>query len=285
MNTGAAQPVSLGIAQRSDFPFATDENRYAAWFRDLDAWTEYWDVYHPESRGRFYFGDGESEPGLLTRLLPHIQRPPLFNAWTCMALEDRRDMFEHEAQVAEIAAAVREVDGLVDALFNTYFGDPSHRACQVDYLEAMFRFAIDILPPATQRAARIADDDWRKRTAGRHTLDGDLMWFAWALELEAAEIVAETGAGHARRTLQMAGVATGCAANFAWRGHRRTRSVYRADDTTALLLRTRGLQWASDFAAAAAEVHALFRIREWGDEMATSPVSAATTGPHESLGG
>ena len=136
-----------------------------------------------------------------------------------------------------------------------------------DYLEATFLFAIDDLPPATERAARIAPADPRSATAGRHTLDGDLMWFAWALELEAARIVAGDGDGdHARRALFMAGVAMGCGANFAWRGHRRTRAEYHADDATRTLLMTRGSAWALDFAAASAEVRALYRIREWGSD-------------------
>jgi hypothetical protein len=32
------------------------------------------------------------------------------------------------------------------------------------------------------------------------------------------------------------------------------------------LLRQRGLAWANDFDACAREVHALYRIREWGEE-------------------
>ena len=31
------------------------EQRYVAWFHALDAWTEYWDVYHPENRGQILF--------------------------------------------------------------------------------------------------------------------------------------------------------------------------------------------------------------------------------------
>src|SRR5262249_31486171 len=106
----------------------------------------------------------------------------------------------------------------------------------------------------------------RKPTAGRHILDGDLMWFAWALQLEAAHAIAGIDEGHARRVLLLAGVATGCAANFAWRGHRRTRAEYRPDEATASLLHDRGMRWASDFQASAQEVHALYRIREWGHE-------------------
>jgi hypothetical protein len=62
------------------------EQRYVGWFHDLDAWTEYWDIYHPETLGRFYFGDGDGEQGLLTRFLPRERRPPAFVAWTRMAL-------------------------------------------------------------------------------------------------------------------------------------------------------------------------------------------------------
>ena len=68
---------------------------------------------------------------------------------------------------------------------------------------------------------------------------------------------------YARRALQLAGITSACPINFAWRGHRRTRPEYDHDDTAADLLRKRGLEWATDFAAAA-EVHVLFRLREWG---------------------
>lgn len=66
--------------------------RHAAWFHELDAWTEYWDVYHPETKGRFYFGDGAGERGLLTRFLPREQCPPAFLAWTRMATGDRKSV-------------------------------------------------------------------------------------------------------------------------------------------------------------------------------------------------
>ncbi len=238
------------------------EKRYVAWFHELDAWTEYWDVYHPETCGRYYFGDGGSEPGLLSLFLPHRQRPAPFVAWTRMALTGDAG-FETAIRDPAVAAAILEVDSLLARLFAAHFGDPRDPAVRADYLDATFLFAIDALPPAVERDARISDHDPRKRTAGRHTLDGDIMWFAWALHTEAAELLAP-GEGHARRALSLAGVAMGCAANYAWHAHRRTRPEYLADDPTARLLHVRGLRWSEDFAAAAAEVHALFRIREWG---------------------
>jgi hypothetical protein len=253
---------------------ARDEVRYAAWFQALDAWTEYWDVYHPESNGRFYFGDGRSEPGLLTRFLPRDGCPPPFRAWTRMALgAGPSSAFLESVHEQDVAAAVLEVDALVARLFAEHFGDPSDLCTHEHYLEATFRFATDALPPATERDARIAAADPRKSTAGRHTLEGDLMWFCWAVQLEAAEAIAPDDGGRARRALQLAGVATGCAANFAWRGHRRTRAEYRADAATARLLRNRGLRWATDPAAAAGEVRSLFRIREWGEDGGTLPAA------------
>lgn len=250
--------------------------RYVAWFHELDAWTEYWDIYHPETRGRFYFGDGETETGLLTRFLPRTGYPPAWIAWTRMALEtNSRLAFVEEICKPEIASAVMEVDALVARLFRKHFGDPANAQVRTDYLDGILLFAIDALPPAIERDARIPEGDWRKPTAGRHTLDGDLMWFAWAMQIEAAATVcqfensyvaANSESDEARRALLLAGVAIGCPANFAWRGHRRTRTEYQANDETIKLLHDRGMHFAVSFEAAADEVHALYRIREWGEE-------------------
>jgi hypothetical protein len=179
---------------------------------------------------------------------------------------ESQDSFAGEVRVPGVAAAVLEVDAMVGRMFAKHFGDPADPRVQADYLEAMFRCGTDSLPPAAERDSKIAEGDWRKRTAGRHMIDGDLMWFAWALHLEAAHIIAGIDGDHQRRTLQLAGVATGCPANFAWRGHRRTRAEYASNEETARLLRQRGMRWATDFEAGSREVHALFRIREWGHE-------------------
>jgi hypothetical protein len=179
-----------------------------------------------------------------------------------------REDFRAEVRKPEVAEAVLEVDALVGGIFARHFGDAADPAVQADYLEATHRFALDVLPPALEREARIPEGDWRKRTAGRHTLDGDLMWFAWALHTEAVEVLrgrAGDGAGHARRALTLAGIAAGCPANFAWRGHRRTRAEYLPDEATAGRLRALGLAWALDYDAASAEVRALYRLREWGE--------------------
>ena len=246
---------------------SSDDVRDAAWFHELDAWTEYWDIYHPETRGRFYFGDGKTEPGLLSLFLPRERRPPVFTAWTRMALEFGSIYdFIKEVRSREVSAALIEVDDLVGRLFTKHFGDPADRRVQADYLEAIFRFATGSLPPATERYARIPDDDPRKSTALHHAIEGDIMWFAWALELEGAYVIAAKDQEHARRALLLAGVAVGCPAHFAWHGHRRTRSEYGPNATTKTSLLKRGMQWATEFDAAAAELHTLFRICEWGED-------------------
>jgi len=253
-------PASFRLSQKKTA-------RYVAWFHELDAWTEYWDIYHPESKGHYYFGDGKRERGLLTEFLPRDTMPPIFLAWKKAALRvGPASDFLMEARKRKIASALLEVDAFVGDLFKKHFGDASNKAVKRDYLEATFHFAIDNFPPATERYARIADDDPRKSTAGRNTLDGDIMWFAWALQLGGADAATRTRKDHERRALQLAGVAMGCPANFAWRGHRRTRDEYLPDDKTRKLLLKKGLKWADDFEGATEEINALFRIREWGSD-------------------
>ncbi|MBV8806071.1 MAG: hypothetical protein JO042_13515 [Sinobacteraceae bacterium] len=240
-------------------------NRYAAWFHELDAWTQYWDIYHPQTHGRYHFGNGTTEPGLLRRFVKHEQRPPIFNAWVRMALSlDTREKFVDEARMPEVAAAVLEVDRLVSRLFKEHFGDPSDPSVQEDYINALLCFGCDMLPPATERAACFADDDPRKAGAGRYTMEFDLVWFSCALHLEAVHAIYGVDEEHARRSLMLAGIAVGCSADYTWRGRRQTRSEYSRDFQTAYLLRNMGMVWAGNFAAACKEVHTLFRIREWG---------------------
>ena len=97
-------------------------------------------------------------------------------------------------------------------------------------------------------------------------MEFDLVWFSCALHLEAVHAIYGVDEEHARRALMLAGLAVGCSAHFAWRGHRQSRPEYSRDFQTAYLLKNMGVEWAANFGAASKEVHALFRIREWGRE-------------------
>ena len=239
--------------------------RYAAYFAALDAWTEYWDIYHPESHGYFYFGDG-GRPGLLDQLVPRRTTPPVYDAWKRRALgRDRDDGFSTLGRAPAVARAALEYDQLVGSLFDEHFGCPITDARRVDYIRAIHHFATDTLPDATDRLARVPPGDSRRRTAGRHTIDSDIMWFVWALQLELAHLNApEVDAP--RRALVMAGVASGCPAHYVKRADRRTRTEYDSSERTTVILRDRATRWSQSMDAATHEVHALYRVREWGHE-------------------
>jgi hypothetical protein len=242
-------------------------NRYAAWFHEVDSWICYWDVYHPETNGRFYFGNGAAEQGLLRRFLPRESRPAIFNSWVRMALAlDSRDKFVEAARAPEVAAAVLEVDRLFSRLFKKHFGRATDPEVQADYINAMLCFGCNTLPPASARASKIAFDDPRKPSAGRYAMDFDLMWFSWGLHLEAVHAVIGSDEEHERRALMLAGIAVGCSADFVWSGRRRSRPEYSRDFQTAYLLRNMGALWAGNFDEGRKELHSLFRIREWGHE-------------------
>ncbi|HEY2401008.1 MAG TPA: hypothetical protein VGI23_11675, partial [Steroidobacteraceae bacterium] len=184
-----------------------------------------------------------------------------------MALSlDSRAKFVDEARVPEVAAAVLEVDRWVSRLFKKHFGDAADPAVQADYINAMLCFGCDTLPPATERAKQFCDNDPRRKAAARYAMEHDLVWFSCALHLEAVHAIYGVDEEHARRTLMLAGIAVGCSADFVWRGHRQSRPEYSRDFQTAYFLRNMGIDWANDFRGACGEVHALFRIREWGRE-------------------
>jgi hypothetical protein len=89
-----------------------------------------------------------------------------------------------------------------------------------------------------------------------------MMWFVWGLVVEGAH-VAGLDCDRTLGALLLAGIDTGSAADFAWRGHRRTRAeYYAADAAVERLLVERGLYLANDIDDAIAELHLLYRVRE-----------------------
>ena len=92
---------------------------------------------------------------MLTRLLPRTRYPPLFLAWTRMALRTGAPArFAAELGAADIAEAVMEADALVGRIFASHFGAADDRDAQADYLDGVLRFAVDSLPPAAEVSAR-----------------------------------------------------------------------------------------------------------------------------------
>jgi hypothetical protein len=250
---------------------------YAAFFLELDGWSEYWDLYHPKTRGLYHFGDG-SRPGHLSAFLPSPTGgpAPVFDAWKAWALASRderaetkaRRRFEKEVQGRrEVEEAAIAVEALVDGLVEKHFGDSDGDVDADAYFDALDRFATDVLPACPERYERVADDDPRKASSLYHLMAGDIMWFAWATHLACAELTAPDANGkESLRALLMAGVALGCSMDFAFTGRARTRERYEAADEAAWrAIWATARKCARDFETAAAEVRDLFFIRTFDD--------------------
>ena len=253
--------------------------KYAKYAWELDAWTEYWDIYHPETKGCYYFGSTE-HAGFLNQFLPSPSggRSPVFDAWKSLALCSAdephvpalQERFQSLLRQTEVSEAVSAVDELVRRLLRSHFADERGELDPYAYLDAMERFGKDTLPECQERFDRIADDDPRKSTSLHHTIEADVMWFAWALHLECAQLVAPPdAAAGAERNVLMAGIALGCSFDYAVRRGYRTRKEYRSDQPGSWArIWSRSLECASDFAKGVGEVRDLFRIRTFGDQSA-----------------
>jgi hypothetical protein len=271
--TGTPDPTTLRAWLADGAPKRSGRT-YAAFFFELDAWTEYWDLYHPETAGCYHFGDGVTD-GHLGALMPtpgRGRRAPVFDAWKAYALASRDPQrvraaeraFEHlVTSRPEAIDAALALDALVRGIVREQLAPLDGDT----YFDALERFALDTLPGCPQRSALIADDDPRKRSSPTHTIAGDVMWFAWALALECAQLVAPTSReAELDRALFMAGVAVGCSMDYTFRGRGRTRRAYHGRDAQAWeRIWAMGHALRHDFDAAAAEVRELFYIRTYSD--------------------
>lgn len=249
---------------------------YARFLFELDAWSEYWDLYHPETRGRYHFGDG-TQPGYLSAFLPTPTggRAPVFEAWKRVALTpadepwaaDDRRAFEQQARAPHVAEAALAVDDLVRGLVRAHFAEQDGGLDEDAYLDAIERFAHDTLPTCPDRTAALPPDDSRLPYSDTHRMAGDIMWFAWAIHLECAQLVAPCNERErGERALCMAGVALGSSMDFAFSGRCRTRKEYKSADGAAWArIWARAKECAREFDRAAAEVRELFLIRTYGD--------------------
>ncbi len=256
---------------------------YAAYFRDLDSWTEYWPFYRPESKGRYFFGDGAGEEGLLGRFFPNRNTPqgdePLerWQEWAKFGTDADDDPYLTSLMEAigdvEVKEALYEVDALLGRLIVEHFEFDGAIDGEA-YIDCVENFARDQLPPDQDRFERVPEGDPRKDHSLYHTMDGNSMWFNWVGHLECTSLLKAQedteDEGLAVRTLAMAGICLGCPMDYVFRQRSRTRSEYRLDQPkrTQELLRSRARIWRLDWNAAAKEARALFKIREFGEETA-----------------
>jgi hypothetical protein len=228
---------------------------YAAFFRDLDSFTEYWDVYRPETNGKF-----------MDPVVQHIF-PKVLVPWRNYALATGPDKAtQRETLLAvlhqpPVSEAVMLIDDLQAQLITTHFGQqPVPHLDSV--VEAQLAFGKDTLPLDPDRDSRIQAGDPRKPFAKFHRMDSPIMWFNWAAHVESAALLqGETGQKMAARTLLMAGVCGGSSMDFTFRDNRLpTRPEYKRDEATERLIRAKTQQLSTDWRAAVAELHDLWRI-------------------------
>lgn len=102
-------------------------NQYARYTWELDAWTEYWDIYHPETKGCYYFGTAD-RPGYLSLFIPNPngRRSAVFDSWKAMALSATPDAaleerFRGQVRDPRVIEAVLAVDELVRRIVRSHF--------------------------------------------------------------------------------------------------------------------------------------------------------------------
>jgi hypothetical protein len=242
--------------------------RYSAFFRALDAVTEYFDVYgHPAADNLMpkvtkYFGR-DSEPG----------RRKALNIWRAYAVipdddptkAQEKQALDQELAHADVAAAIRDVDAVLLGLVRTHWssqGAPDHEMM----LDALLRFGADRLPDDIDRLNRIRalnnPGDFRLTYAQYHRMDSLIMWMNWMGHVECAiSLYGRQHTDHGLRTQLLAALCLGYSADCVFRNRGQTHAEYYGADGEARMWR-KSLLLANDFDKARGEAHALARLRE-----------------------
>jgi hypothetical protein len=249
-----------------DMPKAKGE-RYSAYFRDLDAVTEYFDVYgHPQNEflmpkvGK-YFGR-DSEPG----------RRKALNIWRAYAIipdddptkAQERQALEQELAHADVASAIRDVDAVLLGLVRKHWSSQNGVDREM-MLDALLRFGADRLPDDIDRLNRVKaqnPEDDRLPNAQNHRMDSLIMWMNWMGHVECAVLLdSPQHADHGLRTQLMAALGLGYSADCVFRNRGQTHQEYYGADGESRMWR-KSLLLTNDFDKARAEAHVLAQLRE-----------------------
>lgn len=230
-----------------------------AFFRELAEWTDGWATHHPETRGRFAWGDGVGEVGALTVLLrPAADGRSPHQRWTDWAMAHREPWGEAtHAQLVrrlvapEVRAAVLSLDLLLCHLYRRHFGALPASEALPAFLDAVYRYA----------GGELGD-----RPTGE-----DPVWFRWGFVIESAELLAPGDGRAGLRRAWMAGLVVGAATEAVRTRRYRTRGAYAAAPDLAATLHRRGRALAQDLAEGSAELRDLQLIRIGGEQHRAPP--------------
>lgn len=224
-------------------------------FKDLDTYTEYSDVYRPELNGKYMAMVGILFPGAV-------------KLWTRYALAEKTpngsaalQTLNNELDKGKVRDSILQIDALLHDLLKQHF--PGSGDLEIDgdaYLATTELFARDAFPDDPERLGRLTEDDDRRANALRHRMDGTSMWFSWGAVIDCASMLPDSGGILPHRTLMLAGCAFGSAMDFVFRNRGRTRPEYKPDPSTETILRNSAKVWATDGAESRAQVRDLYRV-------------------------
>lgn len=240
---------------------------HSAYFRDLDAVTEYFDVYGRPPEDNLmplvmqYFGR-DDQP----------DRRKALNLWRDYALipdddstkEQAKNELEAELANAEVLEAVKAVDAVLLDLVRkrwTFDGTLDREAM----LKAFLLFGADELPEDVDRLRRIESlgnpNDFRLTYAKYHRMDSLIMWMNWMGHVECAvSLFGDSDADHGLRTEMLASLCLGYSADCVFRNRGQTRDEYYRPDGRARMWR-KSASTADDFQEARIEAHTLSQLR------------------------
>jgi hypothetical protein len=237
-----------------------DLERYAAFFTDLDSYTEYWDLYRPELKGKYMGYVGLLFSGVLPEWFDYALNEKTTQA-PALLTKLKKDL-----AVSEVTDALLQLDELQLTLIEKHFPGPDGKGIDfASYLAAVDAFAQDLLSPDADRLARTPEDDARHDYAGRHRMDGPAMWFYWASVTDCTSLIAGPNGGMTpHRALLIGAAAFGSAMDFTFRGQvgfrGKTRPQYKPNAETAALLRAQAREWVRDGNVARSQTMDLYRI-------------------------
>ena len=236
---------------------------YFDFFVDLDAHTEYYNVYDANPDGKYM--------NAIIQYMKFIWQDWMEYA-TLEAEQEGKDALNRLKQ--ELLNNTTKdnlilTNTLMKMLIEKHFGDTTGKIDIEAYFDAVEKFALDILPEDIDRFNRITDpNDFRKVHSKYHRMDGEQLWFIWAGQNEWSSFIDNNvnEFGEIRR-LQLAGAIYGVCLDYTFRDDRSanakkipTAKGYKKDERTLNLLRKRAVNWYNDFSLAVKECHELIQI-------------------------
>lgn len=233
---------------------------YADFFRDLDAHTEYWREYMPDSNGRWM----KSAVNVMGTM-------DLWGEYAQFSyLEDGDDYFEdlveYVSNNSQLKDDIRVVDELLVGLARKHFS--------IDgvfdgfaFIDAFEHFGLGSLPQDPNRDEIHIVGNHPEGEAIEHRMDSTSMWFFWAMQVELSFLIAtDTDEDHEIRTHYIAALCTGAPMDFVFRNdsareeqNRKTKPSYTATEGTRKRIRSKSKRIRNDWSKAIKELHTLFQ--------------------------